>query len=135
MRRLLAALFAVSAVIACDSVPTGTVNSADAGNYVLRTLNDSGLPFLYASTPTSSFVILADTIFMGVDGSFTDKTYSQLTQNGTTTSPVDVSTGTWTERGSVVTFKQDGGGGDITAALQGNQLVIVGDGRRAVYTK
>jgi hypothetical protein len=134
MRRLLAALFAISAVIACDSVPTGTVNSADAGNYVLRTLNDTVLPFVYAANGADQFVILADTIFMGVDGTFTDKTYSLLTQSGTTTTPVDVTTGTWSERGSVVTFKQSTGG-DISAALQGNQLVIVGDGRRAVYTK
>src|SRR4051812_45749223 len=127
MRKL---VFAVSAlaivtVIACSDSATGTVNAADAGNYVLRTMNDTGLPFKVFSDATQRDDIMADTIFMGVDGRFTDKTYRRLTQSGTVTLPVQVTSGTWAEKGATVIFSGSDGS-LVTANFSGSQLIITG---------
>ena len=134
MRRLVVTVLAITALWACNDSPTGTVNAADAGNYVLRTINDTIMPYTLIADGTTTLDIVADTIFMGVDGHFTDRTHQRLQQNGTTTFPVNVTTGTWSEKGSTVLFDGDDGS-TITAGFAGTSLIILGSNLRAVYTR
>jgi hypothetical protein len=135
MRRLVVTSLAIATLWACgDNSSTGTVNAADAGNYVLRTINDTIMPYTLVNSSTAQLSVLADTIFMGVDGHFTDRTYQKLVQNGVTTLPVNVTDGTWSEKGATVVFNGNDGS-VITASFQGSSLVILGSNLRAVYTR
>ena len=135
MRRLLAAVLFTAAVAACDTSPTNSTDlSADAGNYALRTLNDTVLPYTILNTATLRLEVLGDTLFLGVNGSFTDRTHYRRTQNSVIDFPADTTSGSWSERGSTVTFKATSGE-VFVANFVGSQLVIVGSGLRAVYTK
>jgi hypothetical protein len=134
MRKIVLCLFATAAIVACNESVTGTVSAEDAGNYVLRSMNDSTLPYLYASTTTQQVFILSDTIFMGVDGRFTDHTHVRFVNNGVESLQDDATTGKWSTKGATVIFEGDDGS-NITANFVGQQLVIVGDGRRAVYSR
>jgi hypothetical protein len=134
MRRLIAAVLSFAAVVACDSNKISADLSADAGNYVLRSLNDTVLPYTVLNTASLSIVILSDTIFMGLDGRFTDRTHYQRTSSGVTDFPADTTTGSWDEQGATVTFTASTGD-TFSANFVGESLVMLGGGLKATYTK
>ncbi len=84
MRRLAIAVLGFAAIVACDSNKVTVDLSADAGNYVLRSLNDTVLPYTYTQDSVLTILITADTIFMGVDGHFLDRTHYLRIQSGVT---------------------------------------------------
>src|SRR5437763_1184374 len=89
MRRIRLALLAIAAVAACDNTLTGTVPAEDAGNYVLRSMNDTLLPYLVLVQGTTQVYVIGDTIFMGVDGRYTDRSHFRRLLNGVEDFPVD----------------------------------------------
>jgi hypothetical protein len=135
MRRLAIAVLGFAAIVACDSNKVTVDLSADAGNYVLRSLNDTVLPYTYTKDSVLTILITADTIFMGVDGHFLDRTHYLRTQSGVTDFPIDSTAGSWTEEGATVIFSDDLSGYTFTADFSGTSLIMVGGGLKATYTR
>jgi hypothetical protein len=133
MRRLSFVALAVI-IVACDTAPTGTVNPEDAGNYVLRSINDTLLPYTLLNNSSIQLSVVSDTIFMGVDGRFVDRTHYRRVLNGVTDFPADTLSGTWTVKGATVAFTSSTGE-NFAATLSAQQLIMVGGGLKSTYTK
>ena len=133
MRTIALAGWVLCATIACrtNTVPDLTPY---AGNYVLRTVNDTPLPYRVHAVADTTIDIVADTIFMSASGSFIDATHYRDSASTVVMLTSNSLSGNWTVSGSTVTF--DAVSGDLfTGALTGATITIVGGGARAVYSK
>jgi hypothetical protein len=133
-RALGAAFVGIVAIAACKSTSaTDPAVSAAAGNYVLRTINDTVLPYTVSQSSTYRRDITADTLRIGLDGAFLDVTRFRL-DSIATTFPADTLTGVIQVSGTTVTFLV---GSQVLAAgsLSGSTLTLSGNGARSVYTR
>ena len=133
-RAVVAAFVGIVAITACASTSaTDPAVSAAAGNYVLRTINDTILPYTVSQTSTSRRVITADTLRIGLDGAFLDITCFRL-DSIATTFPADTLVGVIQVNGTTVTFLA---GSQVVAAgsLSGSTLTLSGNEATSVYTR
>ncbi|MES2178935.1 MAG: hypothetical protein V4550_13835 [Gemmatimonadota bacterium] len=131
IRKSVVAVAALAIIVGCDNGPTVDL-TAQAGNYVLRTVNGSALPVTVEVIGLTQRDLIADTLFLGVNGSFTDNVYLRDTEGATVRNFTQVDVGTWTANGSSLTFKS-ADGTVIAGVVQGNTLSI-GE-TNAVYSK
>jgi len=134
-RRLLTVLLGIVAVGACESNATDPAVSAAAGNYVLRTINDTNLPYTVTQTTGYHIDITAETLGIALDGTFLDIT--RLRQTDSTNASIfsaDTLDGYIQVSGPTVTFIN---GQQILgqAVLQGSTLTLSGSGVTSVYTR
>jgi hypothetical protein len=134
--RKLAVLMALIAAIACGDSTTAPDLTDSAGNYVMRTINGSPLPFTVLTTADVKLEITAETLYMTTNGRFSDVTRYRRTSlgAGAVDFPADTLGGEWTIRGQTVSLKGTNGF-TFTANLVGNSLTMEGNGLSFVYTK
>jgi hypothetical protein len=123
-------------VAACNSDSTDPAVSALAGTYILRTINDTTLPYTEAATSSdTTFVVVADTLTIASDGTFLDVTYERDTpSSGTATFPISTLGGFIAVDGTTVQFVVDGSVAAI-ATVSGSTLTLDGNGLTSIYTK
>lgn len=133
MRKLIVAALAAVGIVACRSSSAPDLTTY-AGNYVLRSINDTLMPYTVAQSTNYLLQISADTIFMATNGTFVDATHYKRTNNGVIDSPADSLGGVWRVDGANLTF-QAVTGDLFSANLTGSTITLVGSGSKAVYTK
>ncbi|MEP6618505.1 MAG: hypothetical protein ABJE47_04290 [bacterium] len=133
MRKHIAVILATFAIVACDSVTAPDLTTF-AGNYALRSVNDTVLPYTVIQQSAYSLAITADTIFMSVNGIFVDVTHYKQNTNDVIDFPADSLGGEWTVDGTTVTFHATSGqifSGDIGSST----ITIIGAGAKAIYSR
>ena len=127
-----------TAVVVCGIIACGASTSPDltssAGNYSLRSINDSVLPFTVQTRADYRLEITSDTIRMALNGEFTDVTHYRETSGTAIGYPADSLGGAWTIQGQTVLFTATTG--DIfNGNLSGSTLTIIGSAYKAIYSK
>lgn len=138
MRTLAAVSLLVLAIAACAPTEPGSQDrSATAGQYALRTVNDTAPPYVVLRGTTFAVQILSDTLNLGADGAYRGIAHYKRTNTDLTTQAiVDTVQGTWIILGSSVSLKSSGG--DLSTALSSvssTRLTVTGGGLVTVYTK
>lgn len=133
MRKLITALLATFAIVACDST-TAPDLTPFAGNYGLRSVNDTLLPYTVYQHIDTTIAIAADTFFLGVNGVFLNATRYRRTTTAGVDFLADSIGGTWTVRGSDLEIIATNGSG-LTATIGPTSFTTVGGGNKAVYSK
>jgi hypothetical protein len=133
-RAVMVASFALFALSACggDNGPSGGV----PGTYTLRTYNGDVLPYTDYDDGTFKSEVIAETLVLKSDNTFTVTTRYRDTETGTAPSVYDDGpySGTWAKDGSTITFSIEGT--DIPATLSGNSITITDpDDNVSVYKK
>lgn len=127
--------FAVVAGACQSSTAVDPAVTAAAGTYVLRSINDSTLPYTVDASATSHVDITADTLRVGNNGAFLDQTYLRTVTTGVADGLSSQSfVGTISVSGATVNFIVDG---QLFAAgiLNGSTLTISGNGTKSVYAR
>lgn len=135
-RVLAAAVASTLAVSACDSVaPTDPAVIAIAGNYVLRSINDTLLPYTVQTSATAHDDIVADTLNLGLNGVFLDRSFFRHVVTGSTdTFDSQALDGYLAVSGSTVNFLVNGAI-VVSGTINGTTLTLTGNGNTSVYTK
>lgn len=94
MRRLFPLLGLVLALplASCDST---TPEGAIAGTYQLQTINGNHLPWTAFQVEADHLDVMSGAIVLEPDGTFTDRTSYQITENGASRMEEDLYTGTY----------------------------------------
>ena len=133
MRKLITVVVAMIAIMACGSA-TGPDLTTYAGNYALRSVNDTLLPYVVDKQANYLLEITTDTIYVAVKGTFVDVTHYRRTNAAVIDFPADSLRGAWAISGSTMTFRAVSGE-VFNATLSGSTITVVGSGARAVYSK
>lgn len=98
----LAALLVAAA--GCRGGITGT-SELIPGSYTLQTANGQPLPYVLEFVDADNKLeFAAGSVTINADGSFLDSATFLLTENGVPTSETQVVSGSWSQRGSTITF-------------------------------
>ncbi|MES2178934.1 MAG: hypothetical protein V4550_13830 [Gemmatimonadota bacterium] len=134
MRRIAVVLAVVLTVLGCSGPTEASSDlSAEAGTWVLRTINGNPLPFRILNTGANWADVTADSLFLDVKGSYKDRSYYDRMLDGVVDHPVTSADGTWSLRGGTATFV--GASGNFSATFTGTQLIVAGQGLTSIYTK
>ena len=77
--------------------------------------------------------IASETLFVKSSGTFSDVTHYRRTTSGVVDTPADTLSGSWTAKGTVVTFTADGS--EFVGTVGGAALTISGNGLSFRYIK
>lgn len=122
--------FTFFALSACgDDGPGGGV----PGTYTLRTFNGEALPYIDFEDAGFTSEVLAETIVLKADNTFTLTTRYRDTEEGSAPDIYDDGPydGTWEKDGATITFEIDGS--FIDGILDGNTLTITEEASGDVY--
>jgi hypothetical protein len=131
-RAVMAASFVLFSLAACgDDGPSGGL----PGTYTLRTVNDDDLPFIESEDEFLKSEVIAETLVLNANGTFTLTTRYRDTPAGEAPSIYDAEpeTGTWEKDGATITFEIDGS--FIDGIIDGNEITVDVDGDVFVYQK
>jgi hypothetical protein len=123
MARRIALLLVVSSMV------LGCVDSAGPedkvkGEWHLRTVNGSTLPFILSNTPPVTIEILDGVITLGESGRFAEVGSFRITDGGRISSDTDNAEGIFTVEGSTVTLTYTDGS-IYKAVVSGNTMTLV----------
>ena len=111
MRHVAVALALATTIAACSE--NATEPSADfSGNYILRTINGQGLPFVAVQGDITLELLSAaiEVTDNGTNaGSFTLQVHFRVTQSGEVWTQTDTDGGSYSRNGTVATFRHDDG--------------------------
>ncbi len=135
-RAILAAGTALAIGIGCDDDQTapGEVEAV-AGTYALVSVDGAPLPAVLQESGNDKVELLAGTVAMDDDGTFTAQSQLRITLNGAVTPRTDQASGTWTLNGDTVRFDPDvvnspdffmtwDGADRLSQTLQGHTVVF-----------
>lgn len=131
-RAVMVASFALFGLSACggDDGPSGGV----PGTYTLRTHNGEDLPYIDFEDATFKSEVIAETIVINANGTFTATTRYRDTEEGVAPDVYDSDfNGTWEKDGATITFEIDGS--FIDGILNGNTITITQGQDVGVYRK
>lgn len=129
--RVLAICLVLAGPVACDSGVTGS--STVFGDYALRTVNGSSLPYTsVAGTVTTVTLDGVISLYQGL--TFAESSNSRIMVNGQVTNETKTETGNWTVLGTSVSLRGNGGTTRV-AIVNGKTMTIVEHGKTSVYSK
>ncbi len=120
----------------CDSGLSPEIHPArHTGTYVLSTVNGAKLPFIVDELMNDRVEVIAGSIDLNADGTFTDRATFRETRAGEVTTHESATTGTYSREVSIVNFRSGDQGGTYRASISGTALVIIAEGLRGVYRR
>ena len=132
MRTALIAFTAAISVACSDGiVGSSTVN----GNYTLRTVNGSSLPYTVSTVGTTKTEILGDTIHLYEGFTFSETKTSRVTVNGTPATSSHTESGSFTLMGNSVFLRGNDGGPLQVAVVDADVMTFVFNGLTSVFKK
>lgn len=134
MKRFASVLVAALLFTACSDDGTGPEASL-AGTYTLRTVNGQNLPFTFFQAAGYKAEILSDTYTVNANGTFSNTAQFRETEGTTVTTTSETYTGTWTQSGNAIVFKDNEGDSQTATFTGGNTLTMTAEGLVAVYRK
>jgi hypothetical protein len=132
-RRVLAGLF-----IVCSGACFGgsTIGSPSiTGEYTLRTVNGSPLPYTLSGSGTDKTELVRDAITLYQGGTFARSRDSRITAGGQVTNNNESDTGSYTIFGTSVALRSNATGQTMQATISGNTMTVVEPGMTAVFSK
>ncbi|HKO15547.1 MAG TPA: hypothetical protein VJU87_04870 [Gemmatimonadaceae bacterium] len=133
MRKLMIALVLTAvAAAACNDTtsPTTTV----PGNYLLQTVNGSGVPMVAYQSPTDKLEVLYGRVLLNADLSFVDSTLWRQTIGSTASDTAEVYRGTYQASGDHILLTVNDGS-TYSMTWQGRSLVYTDNSYSFVYKK
>jgi len=121
------------ALAACGGDSTSPDMASLSGDYVLRSVNGGALPITVLTNGSLKLEITSETLFVKSAGTFSDVTHYRRTNVDVVDTPADTLSGTWSSKGTVVTFSA--GGSEFIGTVGGAALVIEGSGLSFRYIK
>lgn len=133
MRKLMILALAVTtATLSACGGKDSTGPDSIAGTYTLTTVNNAQLPFTTSQDATYKAEILASSITLRDDKTFTWSLTGRSTDNGIVDQGTDSFSGTYTITGSTLTLKDPEG--STTATLGDGVITMVIDGPAGRFT-
>jgi hypothetical protein len=133
MRRVLAGLIVAFSVACLGEGLTGS--STITGDYTLRTVNGSPLPYTISGSGANRTEIVGEVITLYQGGTYARSRESRIVLNGQVTSENSAETGSYTLLGTSVTLVSAANGQPTLASINANTMTIVKAGMTAVFTK
>ena len=121
------------ALVACGADSTSPDMTSASGDYALRTVNNFPLPVTVLTQTNLKLEILSETLYVKPSGTFSDVTHYRRTTAEVVDTPADTLSGTWSVKGTVVTFIA--GNSTFTGTMGGVSILIEGDGLAFRYIK
>lgn len=132
MRKLFLATIA-ALFLACDSGVTGITTVT--GNWSLRTVNGTSLPFTKSGSGANKTEILDDVITLYEGLTFSQTVHQRVTTNGQASTVTLTETGAYTLFGTSVTLAGNSGADARRGLIEGNTMTIVENGMTFAYRK
>ena len=106
--RLTPVLFGILALAACGKDASGPdgATATVTGNYTLKTINGSPLPFTLIAFPGYSARLISSTLTVNSDNTFVGSSTYQETENGVTSTISESCNGTITRNGNALSFTE-----------------------------
>jgi len=123
MQRRIALLLLVSSMVLACGDSAGPEDKVK-GEWHLRTVNGSTLPFFLPSNPPVTIEILDGVITLGESGRFVEVGSFRINDGGKISSDTDNAEGTFTVEGSTVTLTYTDGS-VYTAVVSGDTMTLV----------
>ena len=120
MRQLAVAALAALTITACGDDPVSPDNIA--GTYQLNTINGQPLPFTLIEDGADRLELIAGTIVLRSNSTFTDSTTLRLTSGTTVETEPTVAAGTYSIDDGIITFTPDDSP-PYTVTVSGSTLV------------
>ena len=133
MRSVLAGLIVVFSAACLGEGLTGS--STITGDYTLRTVNGSPLPYTISGSGANRTEIVGEVITLYQGGTYARSRDSRVIVNGQMTSESSAETGSYTLLGTSVTLVNGANGQATLASINANTMTIVKAGMTAVFTK
>ena len=133
MRRLLAVLIVAFSVGCLNEGLTGS--STITGDYTLRTINGSPLPYTISGSGANRTDIVGEVITLYQGGTYARLRDSRIIVNGQMTSESSPETGSYTLLGTSITLVNAATGQPTLASINGNTMTMVKTGMTAVFMK
>ena len=132
MRRALTVALTVNLLTGCGGA---TGPEAIAGNYTLRMIDGQDLPFaiVHPNDPSITAEIIAGSVRLNNDNTFSASQTVEITESGTTTSGTVTFAGMYTLNGTVIALTSEGE--TFSGSIIGNTLTVIDDGFTFVYQK
>ena len=134
MIRLLQLLLVTALVAACGDA-TGPDGADFFGTYELQTVNGGELPYPVVILGNYRLEVLASTLTVRSNGTFTQSTSLREIDGASTTTDTESSSGSWERTGSAVRFRDTADDTITPGSFGGNTLTITVDGFTFVYQK
>ena len=112
-----------------------TGSSTITGDYTLRTINGSPLPYTISGSGANRTEIVRDVITLYQGGTYARSRDSRVTVNGQTTTESSAEAGSYSLFGTSVTLVNGADGQTTLATINANTMTIVKSGMTAVFTK
>lgn len=132
MRRLLVAFLILASAGCLNEDVIGS--STATGNYTLRTLNNSSLPYTITSGTTQTEVLDA-VMILYQGGTYAETRHVRVTSNGQTAAETREDAGAYAFFGITLTLTSSVGGPERRGRIEGNTMTIFEDGLTSVYRK
>lgn len=133
MRGLLAVLIVAFSVGCLGEGLTGS--STITGDYTLRTINGSPLPYTISGSGADRTEIVREVITLYQGGTYARSRDSRTTVGGQVTSESSAEAGSYTLLGTSITLVNGANGQATLAGINANTMTIVKAGMTAVFTK
>jgi hypothetical protein len=130
MKRFLLAVVAV-VFVGCDSGVTGI--STVTGNWSLRTVNGSNLPFTVSGSGANKTEILDDVITLYEGFTFSETIHQRVTTNGQVSAVTSTETGAYSLFGTSVTLA--GNTRERRGRIEESTMTLVENGMTSAYRK
>lgn len=131
-KRLLLSIV-ILVVTSCDNGVTGITTVV--GNWTLRTVNGSALPYTITSSGGNKTEIIDDTIILYEGFTFAETIHTRVTQNGQVSTVTTGETGSYSLFGTSVTLTGNSGALARRGLIDGNTMTIVENGVVSAYKK
>lgn len=133
MRRALIALIVASSVACLGGGIVGS--STVTGDYTLRTIDGSSLPYTVAGSGTVKTEIVDDVVTLYEGFTYARLRHSRTTTNGQVTNASITDTGSFSLLGNSISLRSNDGSPLKAAVIAGNTMTIVESGLTEVFKK
>ena len=106
-----------------------------SGDYTLRTINGSSLPYTITGSGTSKTEIMSDVITLFQGFTYSESTTSRITANSQVTTETRIKTGPFSLFGTSFTLSSNDGSLERRGTISGNTMTIVEPGKISVLSK
>lgn len=132
MRKTLVGL-AVALFIACDDGVVGT--SHISGDYELKTINGSSLPYTISGSGANRTEVLDQVITLYNGGTYAETGHRRVTVNGQASTQAITGAGSYEFFGTAVTLRSSSGSYERRGLFNEKAITIVEEGLTQVFSK
>ena len=126
-------LVLVALLAACSSGVTGITTVT--GNWSLRTVNDSSLPYTLSGSGANKTEVLDDVITLFEGFTYSETSHKRVTVNGQQSTETTTDTGAYSLFGTSITLTPNSGALARRGLIEGNTMTIVENGLVQDYKK